>query len=239
MNYLQLIKNEKLIIPNHIAIIMDGNGRWAKKQSMLRLDGHKKGVDVVREVIKYSIEYKIKYLTLFTFSSENWNRPKKEILNLMNLLVSSLDLETQSLIKNDVKLTVIGDLSSLDSITRSSLKKVVDLTKNYKAITLVLAISYGGRQEIISAINKILLSDNKKITLDMFSSFLYTKDIPDPDLLIRTGKEKRISNFLLWQTSYTEIYFSDLYWPDFNKKEMNKALLFFNKCDRKFGKIND
>ena len=218
---------------------MDGNGRWANERGKSRIDGHKKGVDVVRKVIKYSIEYKIKYLTLFTFSSENWNRPKKEILNLMNLLVSSLDLETQSLIKNDVKLTVIGDLSSLDSITRSSLKKVVDLTKNNKTITLVLAISYGGRQEIINAINKILLSDNKKITLDMFSSFLYTKNIPDPDLLIRTGKEKRISNFLLWQTSYTEIYFSDLYWPDFNKKEMNKALLFFNKCDRKFGKIND
>ncbi len=218
---------------------MDGNGRWANERGKSRIDGHKKGVDVVREVIKYSIEYKIKYLTLFTFSSENWNRPKKEILNLMNLLVSSLDLETQSLIKNDVKLTVIGDLSSLDSITRSSLNKVVDLTKNNKTITLVLAISYGGRQEIINAINKILLSDNKKITLDMFSSFLYTKDIPDPDLLIRTGKEKRISNFLLWQTSYTEIYFSDLYWPDFNKKEMDKALLFFNKCERKFGKIND
>ena len=218
---------------------MDGNGRWANERGKSRIDGHKKGVDVVREVIKYSIEYKIKYLTLFTFSSENWNRPKKEILNLMNLLVSSLDLETQSLIKNDVRLTVIGDLSNLDSVTRSSLKKVVNLTKNNKTITLVLAISYGGRQEIISAINKILLLDNKKITLDMFSSFLYTKDIPDPDLLIRTGKEKRISNFLLWQTSYTEIYFSDLYWPDFNKKEMNKALLFFNKCDRKFGKIND
>ncbi len=218
---------------------MDGNGRWANDRGKSRIDGHKKGVDVVREVIKYSIEYKIKYLTLFTFSSENWNRPKKEILNLMNLLVSSLDLETQSLIKNDVKLMVIGDLSSLDSITRRSLKKVVDLTKNNKTITLVLAISYGGRQEIINAINKILLSGNKKITLDMFSSFLYTKDIPDPDLLIRTGKEKRISNFLLWQTSYTEIYFSDLYWPDFNKKEMDKALLFFNKCERKFGKIND
>ena len=218
---------------------MDGNGRWANERGKSRIDGHKKGVDVVREVIKYSIEYKIKYLTLFTFSSENWNRPKKEILNLMNLLVRSLDLETQSLIKNDVKLKVIGDLSNLDSVTRGSLKKVVDLTKNNKTITLVLAISYGGRQEIISAINKILLSDNKKITLDMFSSFLYTKDIPDPDLLIRTGKEKRISNFLLWQTSYTEIYFSDLYWPDFNKKELDKALLFFNKCNRKFGKIND
>ena len=218
---------------------MDGNGRWANERGKSRIDGHKKGVDVVREVIKYSIEYKIKYLTLFTFSSENLNRPKKEILNLMNLLVRSLDLETQSLIKNDVKLKVIGDLSNLDSVTRGSLKKVVDLTKNNKTITLVLAISYGGRQEIISAINKILLSDNKKITLDMFSSFLYTKDIPDPDLLIRTGKEKRISNFLLWQTSYTEIYFSDLYWPDFNKKELDKALLFFNKCNRKFGKIND
>ncbi|MBI65215.1 MAG: di-trans,poly-cis-decaprenylcistransferase [Candidatus Marinimicrobia bacterium] len=218
---------------------MDGNGRWANERGKSRIDGHKKGVDVVREVIKYSIEYKIKYLTLFTFSSENWNRPKKEILNLMNLLVRSLDLETQSLIKNDVKLKVIGDLSNLDSVTRGSLKKVVDLTKNNKTITLVLAISYGGRQEIISAVNKILLLDNKKITLDMFSSFLYTKDIPDPDLLIRTGKEKRISNFLLWQTSYTEIYFSDLYWPDFNKKELDKALLFFNKCNRKFGKIND
>tara|TARA_Y100001970_G_scaffold292576_1_gene434418 strand:- start:3282 stop:3986 length:705 start_codon:yes stop_codon:yes gene_type:complete len=234
-----LNKIKKNNIPNHVSIIMDGNGRWANERGKSRIDGHKKGVDVVREVIKYSIEYKIKYLTLFTFSSENWNRPKKEILNLMNLLVRSLDLETQSLIKNDVKLKVIGDLSNLDSVTRGSLKKVVDLTKNNKTITLVLAISYGGRQEIISAVNKILLLDNKKITLDMFSSFLYTKDIPDPDLLIRTGKEKRISNFLLWQTSYTEIYFSDLYWPDFNKKELDKALLFFNKCNRKFGKIND
>ena len=232
-------KGKKNNIPNHIAIIMDGNGRWANRKGESRLEGHRKGVGVVRDVIKLSVEYGVEYLTLFTFSSENWNRPKTEILNLMSLLVTSLNSETQSLIKNDVRLRVIGNLLDLDSITRKSLNKVVDLTKNNKTINLVLAISYGGRQEIIDAINKVILSGNKKITLDTFNSFLYTKDIPDPDLLIRTGKEKRISNFLLWQIPYTEIFFSDLYWPDFDKEEMEKALSFFSKCERRFGKTSN
>ena len=224
-------------IPDHIAIIMDGNGRWAKQKGFSRIEGHKKGVKTVREIISYCSEIKLKYLTLFTFSEENWNRPKKEIIGLMNLLVKSLKNETNSLQKNNIKLSVIGDLKKIDLYTRKKIANAISLTKNNNGLILNLAISYGSRQEIVSAINEILKDKKNKITIDEFSQYLFTKDIPNPDLLIRTGKENRISNFLLWQIPYTEIFFSKSYWPDFKEKELAEILLDFGKRERRYGKI--
>ena len=216
---------------------MDGNGRWAKQKGFSRIEGHKKGVKAVREIISYCSKIKLKYLTLFTFSEENWNRPKKEIISLMNLLVKSLKDETASLKKNDIKLSVIGDLKKIDPYTRKKINNAISLTKTNNGLILSLAISYGSRQEIISAINQILKDKKNKITMDEFSQYLFTKDIPNPDLLIRTGKENRISNFLLWQIPYTEIFFSKSYWPDFKEKELGKILLDFGKRERRYGKI--
>jgi len=216
---------------------MDGNGRWAKQKGFSRIEGHKKGVKTVREIISYCSKIKIKYLTLFTFSEENWNRPKKEIIGLMNLLVKSLKNETDSLQKNNIKLSVIGNLKKIDPYTRKKIANAISLTKNNNGLILNLAISYGSRQEIISAINEILKDKKNKITMDEFSQYLFTKDIPNPDLLIRTGKENRISNFLLWQIPYTEIFFSKSYWPDFKEKELGKILLDFGKRERRYGKI--
>ena len=181
-------------IPDHIAIIMDGNGRWAKQKGFSRIEGHKKGVKAVKKIISYCSEIKLKYLTLFTFSEENWNRPKKEIIGLMNLLVKSLKDETNSLQKNNIKLSVIGDLKKIDLYTRKKINNAISLTKNNNGLILNLAISYGSRQEIVSAINQILKDKKNKITIDEFSQYLFTKGIPNPDLLIRTGKENRISN---------------------------------------------
>ena len=224
-------------MPNHIAIIMDGNGRWAKQKGFSRIEGHKKGVKAVKKIISYCSEIKLKYLTLFTFSEENWNRPKKEIIGLMNLLVKSLKDETNSLQKNNIKLSVIGDLKKIDLYTRKKINNAISLTKNNNGLILNLAISYGSRQEIVSAINQILKDKKNKITIDEFSQYLFTKDIPNPDLLIRTGKENRISNFLLWQIPYTEIFFSKSYWPDFKEKELAEILLDFGKRERRYGKI--
>ena len=224
-------------IPDHIAIIMDGNGRWAKQKGFSRIEGHKKGVDTVKKIISYCSKIKIKYLTLFTFSEENWNRPKKEIIGLMSLLVKSLKDEEDSLQKNNIKLSVIGDLKKIDPYTRKKIANATSLTKKNNGLILNLAISYGGRQEIISAINEILKNKKSKITMDEFSKYLFTKDIPNPDLLIRTGKENRISNFLLWQIPYTEIFFSKSYWPDFKEKELAEILLDFGKRERRYGKV--
>ena len=223
--------------PNHIAIIMDGNGRWASSKALNRVDGHEEGVKSVRKIIKHCGNIGIEYLTLFSFSEENWKRPKKEILALMKLLVKSLDKELNSLIENNIQFNIIGNLEKIDIFTRNKLLNVVKITTKNSGLKLTLAISYGGRQEIISAINKIIKSDIKNIEYDDFKNFLFTKNIPDPDLLIRTGNEKRISNFLLWQIAYTEIYFSKLYWPDFNENELDNAINDFISRKRKFGKI--
>ena len=223
--------------PNHIAIIMDGNGRWASSKALNRVDGHEEGVKSVRKIIKHCGNIGIEYLTLFSFSEENWKRPKKEILALMKLLVKSLDKELNSLIKNNIQFNIIGNLKKIDIFTRNKLLNVVKLTTKNSGLKLTLAISYGGRQEIISAINKIIKTDIKNIEYDDFKNFLFTENIPDPDLLIRTGNEKRISNFLLWQIAYTEIYFSKLYWPDFNENELDNAINDFISRKRKFGKI--
>ena len=225
--------------PKHIAIIMDGNGRWAKEKGLSRLEGHKQGVNVVREIITYCSKINIKYLTLFTFSEENWNRPKKEVIGLMNLLVSSLKKETESLKKNNIKFSVIGDLKKIDIYTRSKINQTIEITESNDGLNLNLAISYGSRQEIIQAINQIIEENKSQISMDEFSDFLYTKKLPDPDLLIRTGKEKRISNFLLWQIPYTEIFFSNSFWPDFNEDELNNILKEYTTIERRYGVIND
>ena len=225
--------------PKHIAIIMDGNGRWAKEKGLSRLEGHKQGVNVVREIITYCSKINIKYLTLFTFSEENWNRPKKEVIGLMNLLVSSLKKETESLKKNNIKFSVIGDLKKIDIYTRSKINQTIEITESNDGLNLNLAISYGSRQEIIQAINQIIEENKSQISMDEFSDFLYTKKLPDPDLLIRTGKEKRISNFLLWQIPYTEIFFSNSFWPDFNENELNNILKEYTTIERRYGVIND
>ena len=218
---------------------MDGNGRWAKEKGLSRLEGHKQGVNVVREIITYCSKINIKYLTLFTFSEENWKRPKKEVIGLMNLLVSSLKKETESLKKNNIKFSVIGDLKKIDIYTRSKINQTIEITESNDGLNLNLAISYGSRQEIIQAINQIIEEKKSQISLDEFSDFLYTEKLPDPDLLIRTGKEKRISNFLLWQIPYTEIFFSNSFWPDFNENELNNILKEYTTIERRYGVIND
>ena len=218
---------------------MDGNGRWAKEKGLSRLEGHKQGVNVVREIITYCSKINIKYLTLFTFSEENWKRPKKEVIGLMNLLVSSLKKETESLKKNNIKFSVIGDLKKIDIYTRSKINQTIEITESNDGLNLNLAISYGSRQEIIQAINQIIEEKKSQISMDEFSDFLYTEKLPDPDLLIRTGKEKRISNFLLWQIPYTEIFFSNSFWPDFNENELSNILKEYTTIERRYGVIND
>ena len=225
--------------PRHVAIIMDGNGRWAKEKNLDRIDGHKAGVKTVREITEYCVEKGIKYLTLYTFSEENWDRPKREVSALMKLLVSTLNTELDLFLNNNVKLNVIGNIEKMDFITKNTIKKFINKTYENDGLVLSLALSYGSRQEIIQAINNILDSNIKKISLHDLEKELYTKDLPDPDLLIRTGGENRISNFLLWQIAYTEIYFTSVFWPDFEIKELEEALSDYSLRERRFGKTSD
>ena len=232
-------------IPNHIAIIMDGNGRWAKEKGLPRIAGHREGINSVRDITRICGEIGVKYLTLYTFSTENWNRPKKEVNALMSLLLSTIKMEVKELHKNNVKFSTIGDLSFLPKNTESGLKEGIDLTKNNTGLNLVLALNYGSRQEIIDSViniaNKVKSGeiDSNHIDETVFSSFLYTKNYPDPDLLIRTSGELRISNFLLWQCAYTEMYLTNTYWPSFREDELFKAILDFQSRERRYGKISE
>ena len=232
------MNKDKFNTIQHIAIIMDGNGRWAEKKGYSRIKGHEKGVESVRKITEFCVSKNLKYLTLFTFSEENWNRPKAEVLALMKLLVHSLKKELDDLMKNNIKFKVIGDLNKLDSITQTEVKAAQNLTISNTGLNLNLAISYGGRHEIVNACNKIIKHKKEFITVDEFSNFLYTSGMPDPDLLIRTAGENRISNFLLWQIAYTEIYVSQLYWPDFDENELENALQDYNLRERKFGRVS-
>jgi len=232
-------------LPNHIAVIMDGNGRWAKKRGFERNIGHQYGVVSATEVVEAAREIGIKYLTLYTFSTENWNRPKNEIDALMKLLVDSIHKETERLIENNIRLLVIGDINSLPDICCRQLNETMDLTKeNYKT-SLVLALSYSSKWEIINAVKNIAhdIADNKlntdNINEELFSSYLTTYNIPDPELLIRTSGENRISNFLLWQIAYAELYFTETLWPDFKKEDFFKAIIDYQKRERRFGKTSD
>ncbi|RLA88005.1 MAG: isoprenyl transferase, partial [Deltaproteobacteria bacterium] len=224
----KLIK-EKL--PRHVAIIMDGNGRWAEKKNLTRIQGHIKGIESVRNIVTFCRELEIPFLTLYAFSEENWGRPKEEVSALMELLKRYLIEELEEMDKYQIKLKAIGELSRLPLDVYETLIDIIEKTKDHRGMTLVLALSYGGRSEIINAVKKIIKSLSKRdinideITPELFSHFLYTNDIPDPDLLIRTSGELRISNFLLWQSAYTEFYFTKTLWPDFDKEEFLKALI--------------
>ena len=228
-------------IPEHIAIIMDGNGRWARAKTLPRIAGHKQGVKAVRNITEICGELGVKYLTLYTFSEENWNRPQMEISALMKLLVSSLKKEVRDLNKNNVRFTVIGDVTKMDNFVQDELNEAIELTKNNDGLNLNLALSYGGRQEIITAFKRLYsqISSTEEITEKRFESQLYTSNIPDPDLLIRTGGEMRVSNFLLWQIAYTELHITNTFWPAFGRNELLIAIYDYQQRERRFGKISE
>ena len=232
-------------IPRHIAIIMDGNGRWANSHRLPRLAGHREGINSVREIVRICGEIGIEYLTLYTFSSENWNRPVKEVSSIMKLLFSTIKKEVQNLHKNNVRLLTIGKLDDLPQKSYLEIMEGINKTKDNTGLNLILALSYGSRQELLRAVRRIV--DRSKIDKikideineDMISKELYTSEIPDPDLLIRTGGENRISNFLLWQSAYTEFYMVDVFWPDFRKKELINSIEDYQARQRRFGRTGE
>ena len=232
-------------IPEHVAIIMDGNGRWAKKQGISRIFGHQKGVDAVRITVEAAGEIGIKYLTLYAFSTENWERPKYEVDALMNLLVQTVEAETESLMKNNVSLGVIGDISKMPKKVRKKLNDCIETLESNTGLKLILALSYSSQWEILEAVKNIAQdSKNGKIIPEdinekLFRKYLTTANYPDPELLIRTSGEQRISNFLLWQIVYTELYFTNTLWPDFGKEDLYGAVYTYQKRERRFGKISE
>jgi len=239
MEYKSLINKPNM--PRHIAIIMDGNGRWAKEHKQPRIFGHKKGVLSVRDIVEGAGEIGLEYLTLYAFSTENWNRPKTEVAALMHLLVTTISKEVTTLNKNNVRLLAIGDLASLPGNCGKELGKAMERTSSNTGLTLVLALSYSAKWEITNAIKKIALDvknedlDLTNINEDLVNSYLETKNIPDPELLIRTSGENRISNFLLWQIAYAELYFTAKLWPDFRREDLFEAIVDFQNRERRFG----
>ena len=232
-------------LPKHIAIIMDGNGRWAAKKGLNRILGHNIGVESVKAVVEEALSLNIPYLTLYAFSTDNWSRPEDEIGTLMNLLVKSLKSEFDKLIKNNIRLNTIGDLSALPKAVQNEVKRVSEKTKNNKKLVLTIALSYGAREEIEYVVKKIA-SEVKNNTIlienvdqSIINKHLYTRNLPDVDLLIRTSGEQRVSNFLLWQIAYAELYFTQVYWPDFGRKDLRKALLNYQNRERRFGKTSE
>jgi len=241
---MEYINKEQM--PVHVAIIMDGNGRWAKKRGLERWEGHRQGVKAVREIVQASGELGMKYLTLYTFSIENWNRPQVEIEVLMELMVNAIVAETDNLMKQQVRLMAIGNLKDLPEKVRDKLNVLMQRTAQNTGLVLVLALSYGARWEILEAAKQLAeeykqgkIVDLNAVTCDDFSSLLSTNLIPDPDLLIRTSGEYRLSNFLLWQLAYTELYFVDKFWPDFEKEDLYLAIRNFQKRERRFGKTGE
>jgi undecaprenyl diphosphate synthase len=238
----QIVK-EKL--PNHVAIIMDGNGRWAKQKGLVRVIGHENGTKAVREAVEASAELGIKNLTLYAFSTENWKRPKLEVQTLMKLLVRSLKKEIKTLQDNNIKLSAIGCLKDLPNKAYQELQDVIEKTKDNTNMTLTLALSYGSREEIVKVIKELSLKVKNNIispeSIDesIINKHLYTQNLPDVDLLIRTSGEQRISNFLLWQIAYAELYFTDILWPDFKKENLYKALITYQNRERRFGKTSE
>ena len=232
-------------LPRHIAIIMDGNGRWAEKHAFGRIIGHKRGTKSVKLTVRACREIGIKYLTLYAFSVENWLRPKEEVNALMDLLGKYLRSELQEMLDNDIRLTAIGNIEALEEPVRGILKETINKTAHNEGMVLNLALSYGGRDEIIEAVKGILKDSQygkitcMDLTKELFSRYLYTVDMPNPDLLIRTSGEYRLSNFLLWQTAYTELYFTDVLWPDFRRKHLIDAIADFQRRERRFGLTSD
>lgn len=232
-------------LPRHVAIIMDGNGRWAKSRGEDRVFGHLNGVESVRDSLKAAREIGIEYLTLYAFSTENWNRPKEEVDALMDLLVETIVSEVEELHENSVRLMAIGDIDHLPKKCKNALKQAIVKTQDNKNITLILALSYSSRWEITRAVKQIAEKvkngeiSPEQISDQMISTYLTTKDIPDPELLIRTSGEKRLSNFLLWQSAYTELYFTDMYWPEFRIKDFFRAIISYQSRERRFGQISE
>ena len=229
---------DKTRVPQHVAIIMDGNGRWAMKQKHERIFGHQNAMTAVRQAMEAAVQLGVKYLTLYTFSTENWNRPQSEINGLMELLIKAVREETKTLMDNNVRLQTIGDLGRIPERSRNKLQECIDKTAGNTGTTLVLALSYSSRWEIAEALKKICREGLKpeEVTEETLRRYLTTADYPDPDLLIRTGGELRISNFLLWQMAYTEFYFTDLLWPDFRHEHFYDAVLDYQQRQRRFGK---
>ncbi|MBT8294943.1 MAG: isoprenyl transferase [Gramella sp.] len=243
MNYKDNINLEKL--PQHIAIIMDGNGRWAKQKGFLRASGHKEGTKAVRDVVEGCAEIGIKNLTLYAFSTENWNRPKLEVDTLMKLLVSSLKKEIKTLQDNDIRLNSIGNISNLPKKAKKELQDVIEKTSGNKRMTLTLALSYGSREEITNCIKQIADKvKSEELSIDavdesVINEHLYTRNLPDVDLLIRTSGEQRISNFLLWQIAYAELYFTKTLWPDYRREDLFEAIYNYQNRERRFGKTSE
>ena len=236
---------DKSRLPRHVAVIMDGNGRWAKKRNLERSQGHVEGVNTVRKITEIASEIGVGYLTLYTFSTENWNRPKEEVDALMNLIVVAIERETPDLIKNNVRLTMIGDIERMPEFARKRLQKCMDDTSHCNGLVLNLALSYSSKWEILEAVKSIAeeVRDGKiaveAIDDTLFGNHLTTRNIPDPDLLIRTAGDLRISNFLLWQIAYSELYFTDIYWPDFTKDYFCRAIIDCQSRERRFGKTSE
>ncbi len=232
-------------IPNHIAIIMDGNGRWARDRSLPRIAGHREGINSVREITRVCGEIGVNYLTLYTFSTENWRRPPSEVKALMSLLLKTINIEVKELHNNNVQFKIIGELESLPKSTVDGLRNGVELTSQNSGLNLCLAINYGSRKEILDAVKLTIAKiQNEELKIDQideafFSQQLYTKNIPDPDLMIRTSGEYRLSNFLLWQSAYTEIYMTDLYWPSFREQQLIESINDYQNRERRFGKLSD
>lgn len=232
-----LLKKPKNI-PKHIAVIMDGNGRWAKKQNKLRSFGHEMGLRALNRLIKYCIDFGIKNLTVYAFSTENWNRPKSEVVGLIKLFEKSIDQYQISLLKNNIRFNLFGDLSRFSQSLQDKITSLVKLTKNNHLLSFNLAANYGSRAEIVNAVNEIIkIKTISKITDKSFANYLYTRKSGDVDLIIRTGGQKRLSNFMLWQSSYAEIFFTNKLWPEFEKKDFVRALTFFADQKRNYGKV--
>lgn len=224
--------------PEHLAIIMDGNGRWAKKQGLLRALGHEKGAQSVRQVLEYCVEHHIPYLTLYAFSTENWNRPQDEVSTLMKLFLKYIKSERKNMMKNKIRFFVSGRKNNVPEKLQKEIEKLEEETKNNDKITLNIAFNYGSRAEIVDAVNRIIKDGKENITEEDFSKYLYN-DFPDPDLVIRTSGEMRISNFLLWQIAYSEFYITDTLWPDFDEREIDKAIESYNQRERRFGGVKN
>ena len=222
---------------NHLAIIMDGNGRWAKHKNQPRTFGHKQGAQTAKKIINDCVKKEIPFLTLYTFSKENWSRPKEEIDTLMILLSTMLKNETENMLRNNIKFNIVGRIEDLPEKTRDWVLTTIEKTKNNTGLTLTLALSYGGRQEIVDAFNAIMNKEIKIINEEILKNHLYCPDLPDPDIIIRTGGEYRLSNFLLWQSAYAEIYICQKNWPDFDENDLEKALEEYENRNRTFGKV--
>lgn len=231
------IVNQISPLPNHVAIIMDGNGRWARQRGLPRLAGHQAGTNMVRRIVDRFNEYKVKYLTLYAFSTENWRRPDEEVNGLIHILAQMIDRETKALHERGVRLYHLGRAGSLSAELQSKVNQAIELTKNNTGITLSIAFDYGGRAEILDAVRRIVRDGIRPedITESLFSSYLYIPNVPDPDLIIRTAGEMRLSNFLIWQSAYSEYYTTPTLWPDFSEQEVDKALLAYSRRERRFG----